>query len=135
MKTSDVPQDDSILGDHRRACYALDEHGRYVVVASRGWEVEKVMNAQAVDEIRAQVETVRAQALRGEVSPLAYHMARCQMTPGLLAANAGVWRWRVKRHLAPRPFARLDRALLQRYADALGMTVEALTQVPGKEQG
>jgi hypothetical protein len=134
MKKSDVPQDDSILGEHRRACYALDEQGRYVIVASRGWEVEKVMNAQAVDEIRAQVEMVREQALRGEVSPLAYHMARCQMTPGLLAANAGVWHWRVKRHLAPRHFARLDRGMLQRYADALGMAVEALTQVPERKQ-
>lgn len=133
MKTTDVPQDDSILGEHRRACYALDENGRYVVVASRGWEVEKVMNAQAVDEIRARIEVVREQALRGEVSPLAFHMTRCQMTPGLLAANAGVWSWRVKRHLAPRPFARLNRAMLQRYADALGMTVEALSRIPDCE--
>ena len=122
-----------MLGEHRRACYAVDERGRYVLVASRGWEVEKVVNAQAIDEIRAQVESIRRQARRGEVSPLAYHMARCQMTHALLAANAGLWGWRVKRHLKPRHFARLGRPLLQRYADALGMTVEALRQVPGDD--
>jgi hypothetical protein len=133
MKDHEVPQDDSILGEHKRAVYATDAHGRYVVVPSRGWEVEKVVNAQAIDEIRRHIETVRQQALRGEVSPLAYHMARCQMTPSLLAANAGMWRWRVKRDLDPRRFARLGRASLLRYAEVLGMTVEALRQVPGEE--
>lgn len=132
MKDHEVPQDDSMLGEHRRAVYATDARGRYVIVPSRGWEVEKVVNAQAIDEIRRHIETIRQQALRGEASPLAYHMARCQMTPSLLAANAGIWRWRVQRHLDPRRFARLDRAGLQRYADVLGMTVEALGQVPAE---
>lgn len=130
MKTTDVPQDDSMLGEHRRATYAQDTDGRYVIVPSRGWEVEKVVNAQAVDEIKEYVETVRQQVLKGELSPLAYHMSRCHMDAGLLAANVGIWRWRVRRHLTPRGFAALKPALLQRYAQALGITVKTLQEIP-----
>ena len=132
MKVRDVPQDESILQDHRRACYAQDERGRYVVVPSKGWEVETIVNAQAQAEVRAAIEEAREQVLAGRASPLAYHMARRQMTVGLLAANSGIWRLRVRRHLRPRAFARLKRPVLQRYADALGMPVDDLMRVPAR---
>ena len=131
MKIDPVPQETSMLEGHQRTCYAVDANGRYVVVGSRGWEVEKVVNAQAVDEVRRVIEDARERVLRGEASPLAYHMARCQMDVGLLAANTGIWRLRVWRHLKPAVFASLKRALLQRYADALGMSVDALRAMPG----
>lgn len=131
MKIDQVPQETSMLEGHQRACYAVDANGRYVVVGSRGWEVEKVVNAQAVDEVRRVIEDACARVLRGEASPLAYHMARCQMDVGLLAANTGMWRLRVWRHLKPTVFATLKPALLQRYADALGMSIDALRAMPG----
>ena len=130
MKINEVPQEISMLEGHQRACYAVDAAGRYVVVGSTGWEVEKVVNAQAVDEVRRVIDAARAQVLRGEASVLAYHMARCQMTVGLLAANTGIWSLRVRRHLKPAVFARLDSALLARYADALGVTVDELQRMP-----
>jgi hypothetical protein len=130
MKINDVPQEDSMLEGHQRACYAVDDAGRYVVVGSRGWAVEKVVNAQAVDEVRRVIDAAHARVLRGEVSPLAYHMARCQMDVALLAANTGIWRLRIRRHLKPAVFAGLKPALLQRYADALGMSVDALCRLP-----
>ncbi|MBE9515487.1 MAG: hypothetical protein IME93_00770 [Proteobacteria bacterium] len=136
MKTTDVPQDDSMLGEHRRACYAIDENGDYVVVPSKGWEVEVVVNAQAMDEIKQKIEAVRQRVLRGELSPLAFHMERCMMNVSLLAANSGIWRWRVKRHFSPKVFSRLNDEILQRYANAMGMTVTALCDVPtAKDQG
>ena len=120
-----------MLEGHQRACYALGEDGRYTVVPSTGWEVEKIANAVAVDEIRATVEAARQRALRGEASTLEYHMLRCHMTPAMLAANAGIWKWRVRRHLRPAVFSRLSASLLTRYANALRMSPEELKQVPG----
>jgi len=131
MKAKDVPQEVSMLEGHQRACYALGEDGRYTVVPSTGWEVEKIANAVAVDEIRATIEAARQRALRGEASALEYHMLRCHMTPAMLAANAGIWKWRVRRHLRPAIFARLSASMLARYADALRMRPEELGQVPG----
>jgi hypothetical protein len=130
MKTTEVPQDESMLAGHRRACYAVDEHGRYVVVPSKGWQAENIVNAQAVEEIRRAVEAVRGRVHLGRASPLEYHMVRCQMTPGLLASYTGLWSWRVRRHLKPEIFARLKPALLTRYAQAFGISVEALGSVP-----
>lgn len=121
-----------MLEGERRACYAEDAHGRYVVVPSTGWEVEKIVNAQAVAEVRATIEAARARVLQGLRSPLEYHMACRQMTPALLAANVGVARLRVWWHLRPRPFARLPRALLARYAEALAMPVDELRRLPDR---
>ncbi len=44
----------------------------------------------------------------------------------LLSQTTGLWRWRVRRHLKPKGFARLPPALKLRYAEALGISVEAL---------
>ncbi|MBI5561666.1 MAG: hypothetical protein HY894_02250 [Deltaproteobacteria bacterium] len=132
MKAKEVPQEDSILEGNRRACYAQDETGKYVVVPSRGWEVEKIINAQTHVEIDRSIEEARQEVMNGAASPLLYHMRSRQMTVSLLAATAGVWSWRVKRHLKPGPFASLDGAMLGRYAEALGISVEELNTVPAE---
>lgn len=119
-----------MLAGHRRACYALDEQGRYVVVGSVGWEVENVVNAQANDEVRAQIAAALTRARRGETSPLAYHMARRQMDIGMLASYSGFSRLRIRWHLRPRVFARLPATLLQRYADALHIPQDELRALP-----
>jgi len=134
MKADEVPQDDSVLGDHRRAVYATDARGRYVAVASRGWEVEKIVNAQANEEIRATVEAARLRVRAGRASALEYYMLRAQMTPGLLASYAGLASLRVRWHLRPAVFRRLPTALLRRYADALGIDVETLRVVPDRPE-
>lgn len=130
MRDKDVPQDDSILEGHRRACYAIDSNGRYTIVPSKGWEVEKIVNGQAVTDLREHLEKTRQRVLQGLASALEFHMERCQMTPSLLAANTGLWRWRVKRHLKPATFATLSPALLKCYADALRVDVDELKRVP-----
>lgn len=130
MRVDDVPQDESILEGHRRACYARDANGRYVVATSRGWEVERIANRQAIDDVDASIAAAREAVRAGRASVLAYQMARCHMDVALLAAQAGLWRLRVRRHLRPAVFARLSPALLQRYADALGIDVETLCRLP-----
>lgn len=130
MKAKDVPQEDSILEGHRRACYAVDDSGHYTVVASKGWEVEKIVNGVAVADLRDELEQVRQRVLAGNTSSLEYHMQRCQMTPAMLAANTGIWTWRVRRHLKPAVFVTLKPELLARYAEALRLAVDQLTRVP-----
>jgi hypothetical protein len=130
MKKADVPQEESMLEGHQRACYALDEQGRYVVVGSIGWEVEKVVNSQANDEVRQAIAVALARVRAGTMSPLGYHMARRQMDIAMLSAYSGISRFRVRWHLRPGPFSRLTSALLQCYADALHLSVDELRQMP-----
>jgi len=130
MKKADVPQEESMLDGHQRACYALDEQGRYVVVGSIGWEVEKVVNSQANDEVRQAIVTALDGIRAGKLSPLAYHMARRQMDTAMLSAYSGIARLRIRWHLRPGPFARLPEALLRRYAEALHLSAGELRSVP-----
>ena len=130
MKKADVPQQESMLEGHQRACYALDEQGRYVVVGSIGWELEKIVNGQANEEVRQAIATALARVRAGKASPLAYHMARRQMDAAMLSAYSGVSRLRIRWHLRPGPFARLPEALLRRYAEALDLTTGELRSVP-----
>jgi hypothetical protein len=130
VKAEQVPQQASMLEDQRRACYALDADGQYVIVPSKGWEVESIVNAQANAEVMTHIRQAQCDALAGRVSPLAYHMATRQMDVALLAANAGIWSLRVRRHLKPAVFGKLPPRVLQRYADALNLDVQQLHVVP-----
>lgn len=135
MKKDEVPQqrDQSILEGHQRACYAVDENGHYIVVGSAGWEVEKIVNGQANDEVRAQIMQALERVRRGERSPLDYHMARRQMTPGLLASYSGISQFRIRWHLRPWAFARLPEQVLQRYAEALQIPLAELCNIPAED--
>jgi hypothetical protein len=132
MKAKDVPQDreNSFYGGYQRACYAVDENGRYKIVQSAGWDAESIVNGQANEEVRANIAAVLARARAGEVSPLAVHMARTQMTKGLLAAYSGISRWKIWWHLKPKAFARLSERDAGRYARAMQISVDELRTLP-----
>jgi len=127
MRERDVPQEGNrSLAGHRKAVYAVADNGKLRLVPSRGWEVEEIVTRQAVEDLERRAEEARARVLAGESSPLEYHMYRARMDLELLSQTTGLWRWRVRRHLRPAAFARLPLALQRRYAEALGVSVEAL---------
>jgi hypothetical protein len=95
-----------------------------------GWEPKNIANQQAWELIRKEISSEIEQIRAGKRSPLAYHMARNLMNVGLLASYAGLSRWRVRRHLKPAGFRRLDRDMLKRYADIFGISPEALQKFP-----
>ncbi len=117
------------LGGHRKAVYAVGPDGRYTVVPSSGWEAEETVTLQAVEQFRRLQEEAHRRALEGAASPLEFHMYRSRMDLELLSQTTGLWRWRIRRHFRPQVFARLKPALLARYADALGISVDALQRM------
>ena len=130
MRERDVPQEgNATLAGHRKAVYAVGEDGQLRIVASRGWQVEEIATRQALAELEECASEARRRALAGLASPLEYHMYRARMDVPMLAQAAGLWRWRVRRHLKPQVFARLPLALKCRYADALGVAPEALERL------
>lgn len=130
MKAKDVPQEEWIKGFGTRACYAENENGKYEVVSSKGWEVEKIVNAQAQAVIKEKIEAARKEVIDGKASLLKYYMEINQMDVALLASNAGIWKWRVKRHLKPEHFDKLDSSTLLKYADALRINPDDLKNLP-----
>jgi hypothetical protein len=130
MRERDVPQEGNrTLAGLRKGVYAIADDGKLRFVSSRGWEVEEIVTRQAVEDLERRAMQARARALAGESSPLEYHMYRARMDLELLAQVTGLWRWRVRRHLKPAGFARLTPALKLRYAEALGISSEALDRV------
>lgn len=130
MREREVPQDGNpTLAGQRKAVYALADDGKLRLVPSLGWEVEEIVTRQAVEELERRAGEARARALAGEASPLEYHMYRARMDLALLSQATGLWRWRVRRHFKPNVYARLGLALKARYAEALGIPVEALDRV------
>jgi hypothetical protein len=132
MKVNEVPQDDvfDYSAGIKKGNYALDDNGKYVMVPSKGWVVDEMINRMAYDEYKAKEEETRKAVLAGQKSPLAYYMELRQMTPEILGKTAGIAAFRVKRHLRPEIFARLKPSLLEAYAKALAITTEELITVP-----
>lgn len=131
MKKDEVPQQDAkaFMG-RRKALYATDERGTYGIVPSSGWEAEEIALDQAIAECEREAADAHARAKQGLASPLAYHMWHCRMDVVILAQSTGFFQWRVRRHLKPGPFGRLPAQAKQRYADALGCSVEQLQTLP-----
>lgn len=135
MNAKEVPQDITYYEGERRACYALNDEGKYVIVTSTGWNDEAVVNGLAVDELAAALEETRLAVLAGVKSPLCYHMELRQMNPDILGKTAGIAVFRVKRHFRPDIFRKLKPSVLNRYAQALAVTPEELKTVPHSFQG
>ena len=127
MRADEVPGRSAPLyeGQHK-AAYVLGADGRYTIVPNGGTEAEVTVTEEAVAWFDRQTAAALDRARRGVSSPLEYHMWRQRMDEPTLAQAAGLWRWRVRRHLRPAAFARLPDRLLARYADALGLTVAQL---------
>ncbi len=133
MKIEEVPQErGAISGNFHEVCYAVDNDGHYVLTASAGWEPKNIANSQVWEVIEQEIEKVLNGIHAGKLSPLAFHMAKNQMNTRLLAQYAGYSRWRVKRHLKPAVFKRLNPAVLERYSDIFGITVKQLQRFPEK---
>ncbi len=113
-----------------KAVYAVDDDGRYTVIGSSGWEAEEVVLDQAITHFEQLASRALERARCGAAAPLEYHMYRRRMDSALLAQSTGFFKWRVRRHLRPAVFSRLDDRILEKYAEALGLTVPQLRQVP-----
>jgi len=131
MKKEDVPQDlqyfkGSLLRDYT---YAIDENGRYTKVVSDGWSLKNDALTVVWDEIREQCEEIRRQVIAKEVSPLAYYMKKSLMDIGMLSSYSEIPKRKIRKHLQYDEFMELDENTLQKYAEAMRMTVEELKRI------
>jgi len=123
MRPDEVPEQSApLLEGQRKAVYVIDKDGHYLIAQSGGTEAEIIVTEEAVAWFAKLAEDARQRAQRGETSPLEYHMFRLRMDVPTLAQATGFWRWRVRRHLTAKGFARLSPKMLERYADALGLS-------------
>lgn len=131
MKAKEVPQDDENLleGKLKDPIYTLDENGNYTTSYSVGWDVKNAVLKNAWGVINEKTEQARQDVLNGKASPILYYMEKNIMDTSLLAKYTGFWRWRVKKHLKPKGFNKLNEETLKKYADIFDLTVEELKDI------
>jgi hypothetical protein len=135
MKKQEVPQDEGLNeGLFEDVCYVLDDDGNYTVAGSTGWQPKTDAMLQAWDVIHEKVEQVRQQVLSGELSPIAYYMEKNLMDIKLLADYAGLPKRKVRKHLKPDRFIKLDDQILGKYAETFGISVEMLRNFTENEK-
>jgi len=128
MKKKEVPQDDEGLmeGKLRDLCYAVDENGKYVQVYSTGWEPKNAAMKQAWEEINKKVEATKRDVLEGRLSPVAYFMEKNIMDTSILAQYLEITKRKVRKHMKPKIFQKLDSNMLKKYAETFGITIDEL---------
>jgi hypothetical protein len=87
------------------------------VIIKQSWDAA----AQRLDEVRQLV-------IIGKASPVAYYMEKILMEVPMLAAYMELPKWRVRRHMKSSVFKRLKPAILEKYAEVFGITVEELVK-------
>lgn len=131
MNKHEVPQDKAkSFEGQRKALYAVNESGEYEITASSGWEAEEVVLDLAVAQYSLLTAASLQRVNEGISSPLEYHMHHRRMDITLLAQSAGHFKWQVRRHLKPTVFSRLSVVKQECYAEALGLSLTELQQVP-----
>lgn len=125
-----MPQHGGLTAGCREINYAVDQDGCYSLELSVGWEAKNATLRLAWQAIVEDLRQVLVEIRAGEKSPLAYHMVKNQMDAALLSQYSGFARWRVRRHLKPHVFSRLDSRILAVYADLFRISITQLQQVP-----
>lgn len=128
MKKENVPQDDlfSHDGKFKEITYAVGEDGNFEQVLSVGCQPKNAALKQAWDAANEQVLEVAEQVVAGELSPIAYYMEKNLMDLKVLSQYVEFPKRKVKKHLLPKGFQKLDTAQLQKYADLFRISIETL---------
>lgn len=132
MKVEEVPQDLKYTANAvvRDVVYAVGNDGKYTTVISDGWSVKNDALDLALDEINEASNEILQRVLAGETSLLEYYAAKNLMEVDLLSDYTGISKRNIRKHFDPKVFAQLDEKTLEKYADALRITVEQLTKIP-----
>ncbi len=131
MKINEVPQDGAFLveGKIRDLCYVVDDKGHYTKVLSKGWTPKNDAIRLAWNMIYENAEEIRRQVLSGILSPIALFMELNVMDVSILASYTGLPRRKVRKHLKMKGFRKLSPEHIRKYADALNLTVDELTDI------
>ena len=131
MKINEVPQDSKFFAQTviRDVAYAIDDDGNYKTVISEGWEAKNDALDITWDDISEKCEAIRAKVLDGKLSPLAFHLEKNIMKIGLFAKYTGQTKRKVKKHLKPECFNKLNENILHKYAEVLRISINELKTV------
>lgn len=116
-------------GKYREMLYSEYANGKFEKNVGYHGEADRVTLQQAWDLFNDRIEEARQKVLSGQASPILYYMEKTLVTPMDLSMHAGINVWRVKRHLKPNVFSKLNEKTLRKYAEAFNITLDQLKNV------
>jgi len=135
MKKNELPQDKSFLEVMtREVCYCKGDDGKYGTELSTGWNVKHEALVEAWEDINKRIKSAKETVLKGEKSPVYYFMELNLMDVSILSAYTGLWKIKVKRHMNPKVFAKLNDKKLSIYAKVFNITVEELKNFKASDE-
>ena len=120
---------DQRYGQSRELLYTYDKEGQYHRNVGFHGEPDRVILQQAWDHFGERIEDARKRVIDGKASPIVFYMEKILADPLNLSMMAGISIWRVKWHLRPGVFKRLNEKTLKKYADAFNISVDQLKKV------
>jgi hypothetical protein len=113
--------------------YKMDENGNYTHSLLANWGNKEIVNNSTWEIVKERIRDAKEKVMAGEVSPIAYYMQKSITDIKTLAQYVGIPKWRIKRHLKPAKFKRLNDKVLQKYADFFAISVAELKDINTKK--
>lgn len=134
MDIENVPQDNSsTYAKMKKAIYASTEDGKIQSIGSSGWDVEEVVTRQAIDDLdESRIEAYNL-VIKGEMSPLYYHMYEARMDLIVLSQSTGFFKWTIKKDFNPANFKNISEKRALVYCEALGKSLDEIKELPKAE--
>ena len=126
MKIKEVPQDGKMLIDSTLLYYAVNDEGNFEKIQSSGWEPGYHAHLNIIGNFKAMAEKAKERIKKNLASPLEYFMYNSIRNLDDVAQCMGISRRKVKKHLTPGGFEKLDDCMLERYATVFVTDVDTI---------
>jgi hypothetical protein len=126
MKINEVPQDGKRMLKTTLVHYAVNDKGKFEKIPSDGWDPGYYAGFNLQEEFKELAEQAKEKVKNNQTSPLEYFMYHATHDIDGLAQFMGISKRKVKKHLTPRGFDKLDNDMLERYAHLLHTDVESI---------
>jgi hypothetical protein len=127
MKVKEVPQDGrQTFGDTTLVNYAVDEKGKIVPVQCSGWDVQVLVMDNLANMFDEWAAEAKERVRNNQSSPIEYFMFYFGFDMPTLAQQMGFSQRKVKKHMKPAVFEKLDEKILEQYAGLFQIDVTTL---------
>ncbi|MEI8202469.1 MAG: hypothetical protein WCH34_05625 [Bacteroidota bacterium] len=109
--------------------YQMDEKGNFSHAMLKNWGSKEIVNNQSWEIVKERIAEAKEKVRNGEISPIAYYMEKCLTDIPMLAKYTGFAKWKIKRHLNPVHFKKLNDAKLHKYADFFQISLDELRNI------
>ena len=113
--------------------YKMDENGNYTHSLLSNWGNKEIVNNSSWEIVKERIKEAKDNVLAGKISPISYYMQRSLTDIKTLSQYVGIPKWRIKRHLNPAKFNKLNNKLLQKYADFFAISIAELKDINTKK--